>query len=57
MAFGTLATVNGIGDFLSSAVVGSLWTLFGVPIAFTYSAILFMLGSVLLLRTRASKVE
>ena len=26
MAFGVLATVNGIGDFLSSAIVGLLWS-------------------------------
>ena len=29
MAFGVLATVNGAGDFLSSIVVGALWTAFG----------------------------
>ena len=52
MAFGTLATVNGIGDFLSSVVVGSLWALFGIPIAFAYSAALFVLGSVILLQKR-----
>jgi len=49
MAFGTLATVNGIGDFLSSAVVGLLWTAFGVPVAFAWSGILFVLGGVLVL--------
>ncbi len=29
MAFGTLATVNGIGDFASSLIGGLLWTVFG----------------------------
>jgi MFS family permease len=53
MAFGVLATVNGIGDFLSSIVVGLLWTQFGTTVAFTYSAILFALGALLVLRTRA----
>lgn len=52
MAFGVLATVNGIGDFLSSLVVGLLWTKFGTSVAFTYSAVLFVLGSLLVLRTR-----
>jgi hypothetical protein len=28
MAFGTLATVNGMGDFLSSVIVGALWAAF-----------------------------
>jgi len=50
MAFGTLATVNGIGDFLSSVVVGALWTAFGVAVAFSYSAVLFVAGAVLVLK-------
>ncbi len=53
MAFGVLATVNGIGDFLSSIVVGVLWTGFGTAIAFSYSAVLFGLGAVLLLGSRS----
>jgi hypothetical protein len=28
MAFGTLATVNGVSDFVSNAVVGLLWATF-----------------------------
>jgi MFS family permease len=52
MAFGVLATVNGIGDFLSSILVGLLWTKFGTSVAFGYSAVLFVLGSLLVLRTR-----
>ena len=51
MAFGTLATVNGIGDFASSLIVGALWTVFGTTAAFSYSAILFALGSLLALNT------
>lgn len=52
MAFGTLATVNGVGDFLSSITVGALWTTFGTSVAFGYSAVLFAAGSMLVLRTR-----
>jgi MFS family permease len=51
MAFGTLATVNGIGDFLSSVVVGLLWSAFGTSVAFSYSAVLFVLGALLVLQT------
>ena len=47
MAFGTLATVNGLGDFLSSVIVGLLWTTFGIGIAFGYSAVLFLCGALL----------
>lgn len=54
MAFGTLATVNGAGDFASSIIVGLLWTSFGTAIAFGYSAVLFVAGGVLVLRLRFS---
>jgi MFS family permease len=47
IAFGTLATVNGIGDFLSSAIVGVLWTMSGTAVAFGYSAALFVAGALL----------
>ena len=50
MAFGVLATVNGIGDFLSSAVVGLLWSTYGPTVAFGYSALLFILGAILVAR-------
>jgi MFS family permease len=53
MAFGILATVNGIGDFLSSIVVGLLWTRFNTTVAFGYSAVLFALGSLLVWRTKS----
>jgi MFS family permease len=50
VAFGLLATVNGLGDFASSIVVGFLWTTVGAPCAFAYSAILFLSGALLILR-------
>ena len=53
MAFGTLATVNGVGDFLSSIIVGTLWTAFGTSVAFGYSAVLFAAGGLLVLRLRS----
>jgi MFS family permease len=52
MAFGTLAAVNAVGDFLSSLMVGFLWSAFNVQTAFTASAILFVTGAVLILRLR-----
>ena len=48
MAFGVLATVNGIGDFLSSIVVGFLWTALGTAIAFSYSLALSLIGAALI---------
>ena len=52
MAFGVLATVNGIGDFISSIVVGVLWSAFGTGVAFSYSAVLFFAGALLVLQVR-----
>ena len=54
MAFGTLATVNGIGDFASSIIVGLLWTALGTSVAFGYSAILFIAGGLLVFRLSPS---
>ena len=52
MAFGVLATVNGIGDFVSSVVVGALWSALGTQVAFGYSALLFAAGAWLVWRLR-----
>ena len=55
MAFGTLATVNGAGDFLSSVVVGLLWSAFGTQVAFAYCATLFLAGSFLVLKIQPAR--
>jgi MFS family permease len=55
MAFGVLATVNGAGDFLSSAVVGLLWSAFGPTVAFGYSALLFIIGALFAARIHPPK--
>ncbi len=52
MGFGMLATVNGLGDFLSSVVVGVLWTAFSPSVAFGYSTVLFLTGAVVVWRWR-----
>jgi MFS family permease len=52
MAFGTLAAVNAVGDFLSSLVVGFLWSAVSVQAAFATSAVLFFAGVILILRVR-----
>ncbi len=52
MAFGVMATVNGIGDFFSSIIVGALWAAFGTAVAFGYSAALSVAGAALLLSLR-----
>ena len=52
MAFGTLAAVNAVGDFVSSLLVGFLWSAFNVHTAFAASAILFFAGALLISRLR-----
>ena len=50
-AYGVMGTVNGIGDFLSSIVVGLLWS-FSPEAGFAYAAVAMFLGAVLLHRVR-----
>jgi MFS family permease len=52
MAFGTMAAVNAVGDFLSSLLVGALWSAIGVGAAFGASAVLFLAGAILILRLK-----
>ncbi|MFI5253802.1 MAG: MFS transporter [Bacteroidota bacterium] len=51
--FGILATVNGLGDFISSVIVGLLWTNISSNAGFLFSAILFAAGTILLFRARS----
>ena len=46
--FGVLATVTGVGDLVSSLVVGSLWQYVGPRAAFGYSAAAMFLGTIAL---------
>ena len=52
MAFGVLATVNGVGDTISSIIVGALWAIYGPSVAFSYSAVLSIAGAWLVTRIR-----
>lgn len=46
--FGVLATVNGIGDFASSIIVGALWTMVAPAAGFLYGAIFSLAGAALI---------
>jgi hypothetical protein len=52
VGFGVLATVNGLGDLLSSALVGVLWTVSPV-LAMTAVMALCVLGAALVGRSGA----
>jgi MFS family permease len=51
-AFGVMGTVNGVGDLLSSVIVGVLWWWIGPLPGFVFSAIMMLLGAGLLYRVR-----
>jgi MFS family permease len=51
IGFGVLATVNGVGDFISSMAVGFLWSKVSPNAGFAYAGILTALGGILLFVT------
>jgi MFS family permease len=53
--FGVLATANGIGDFVSSIVVGALWSLVSPTAGFLYAGVFAALGAVLIYSSRGSE--
>lgn len=44
LGFGVLAAINGIGDFISSFVVGILWSIFGFAAGFAFAAVVSTAG-------------
>ena len=50
--YGALATVNGIGDFVSSIVVGLLWVHISPAAGFLYAGILSILGAFIIWKVR-----
>jgi len=50
--YGVMATVNGLGDFLSSLIVGFLWTYASPIYAFGYAAGISLLGSIIILNLK-----
>jgi len=53
LGFGTLATVNGIGDLASSIVIGFLWAFVGYTAGFLFAATIAAAGTLLLAATRS----
>ncbi len=53
--FGVLAAVNGMGDFVSSILVGFLWTSVSPASGFIYSLATSLIGALLVLRYVGSK--
>jgi MFS family permease len=56
--YGVLQTVNGIGDFVSSAMIGVLWTVLSPALGFaTVSTIAVVAAAILLFLTRSHKTS
>lgn len=53
--FGVLATVNGLGDFVSSVAVGFLWAKFSPATGFAYAAGFCLLGGLMMLRVTKNR--
>ena len=47
-AYGVLGVVNGLGDFVSSSVVGLLWTLLGPGAGFIYAGAVGLAGTIMM---------
>jgi MFS family permease len=52
-AYGVLGVVNGIGDFVSSLIVGLLWVAVSPMAGFIYAAVVGLAGTILMARTPA----
>jgi MFS family permease len=51
LGFGALATVNGIGDLVSSVMIGFIWTFVGYSAGFLVAAVIAAAGTILLIWT------
>ena len=56
-AYGALAATNGVGDMVSSSVVGLLWTWQGPALAFGFAAVASLVGTLLLLVSAKERAE
>jgi MFS family permease len=52
VAYGVTGTVNGIGDLISSTVVGVVWSLYSPVAAFIYAAVMMVIGAAAIRRVR-----
>jgi len=55
--YGLLGVVNGVGDFLSSTVVGALWMVWGARCGFIYASLMGLAGTIMMFFTPAGKRE
>jgi MFS family permease len=51
LGFGALATMNGVGDLVSSVMIGFIWTFIGYSAGFIVAAVIGLAGTLLLIWT------
>ena len=52
VAYGVTGAVNGVGDLISSAIVGIVWTAYSPVAAFVYAAVMMATGAVVIQSVR-----
>ena len=52
VAYGITGGVNGVGDFISSTIVGIVWSYYSPVVAFAYAAVMMAAGAVVIHRVR-----
>ncbi len=55
--YGALSMVNGVGDFISSFVVGILWTKVSPAAGFLYAGFLTLIGGIFLITLKQGKTH
>jgi dipeptide/tripeptide permease len=51
LGFGALATMNGVGDLVSSVMIGFIWAFVGYSAGFMVAAVIAAAGTILLIWT------
>jgi len=55
LGFGALATMNGVGDLISSVIIGFIWAFVGYTAGFIVAAVIAAFGTILLMITSSSR--
>lgn len=55
LGFGALATMNGVGDLISSVIIGFIWAFVGYTAGFIVAAVIAAVGTILLMITSSSR--
>ena len=55
LGFGALATMNGVGDLISSVIIGFIWAFIGYTAGFVFATVIAAIGTVMLILTSYRK--